>query len=271
MSKQRTVRRQAPSLSLFFDRLEPREVPSVIISEIMYNPASTEGPPPNRVEWVELYNNGAAAETLAGVYLTDITEGSRTGRSGSFTVTIPAKSAAVLFPDSITLADFRSAWGAIGGGVPVGKWGRNCPALDLCLRNSTGTTDGEHLQLHRSDGTILDEVNYRTTAPWPQLTTQGGPSIYLKGNALNAIANDNPANWAASTPGAAGARSNAITAVFNRTDTGSPASAGTSAVLSMTSSRAADSALLRVRPQGAISVLAKPMSRSRLSRYHAVS
>ena len=144
----------------------------------------------------------------------------------------------MLFPDSITLTDFRGAWGANVVGVSVGKWGRNCPALDLCLRNSTGTGDGEHLELHRSDGTIIDEVNYRTSAPWPQLTAQGGPSIYLK--ALNAVANDNPANWSASAPGVAGARNNTITEIFNRIDAGSPATVSTGAIMSMTSSRAVD-------------------------------
>jgi hypothetical protein len=237
MLKSKTIRNRRHRNHLAVEQLEAREVPAVIISEIMYNPASTEGPPPNRVEWVELYNNGATAETLTNAYLTDVTESGATGRSGNFSVTIPPRGAVVLFPDSITLADFRAAWGATVPGVPVSNWGRNCRAGHLCLRNETQGTDGEHVQLHRSDGMILDEVNYRTNAPWPQLTTQGGPSISLRASALNAVANDNPANWFASQVGVAGARNNWITPIFNHADTGSPGSVGVGAVASMVASR----------------------------------
>lgn len=235
MKSKNSIRSTRKPVRLSVEHLESRQVPAVIISEIMYNPASTEGPPPNRVEWVELYNNGVASESLAAAYLTDVTEGGRTGRSGSFTTTIPANGVVVLFPDSIALADFRGAWGPNVSGVPVGKWGRNCPALDLCLRNSTGTSDGEHLQLHRSDGTIIDEVNDRTTSPWPQLTTQGGPSIYLKASALNSIANDDPVNWAKSQNGFDGAWNSSITPIFDRIDTGSPGRISSGSILVMAS------------------------------------
>jgi hypothetical protein len=90
------------------------------------------------------------------------------------------------------------------------------------LRNSTVGTDGEHLRLHGNGGTVLDEVNYQSTGPWPTLTERGGPSIALAQNALDPTANDNPNNWFASLRGVAGARNNAPTVVFNRLDTGSP-------------------------------------------------
>ena len=110
MSNCRAVGRSKRELRLQVELLEVRQVPAVLISEIMYNPASNEGPPPNRVEWVELYNNGFAAVSLQSVHLTDVTEGGRTGRSANFTVTIPARSAVVVFPDTISLSQFREAW-----------------------------------------------------------------------------------------------------------------------------------------------------------------
>ena len=73
---------------------------------------------------------------------------------------------------------------------------------------------------------MLDEVNYRTTSPWPSLTERGGPSIVLKGTALDPVSNNSPANWMTSQAGIGGARNNIVTAVFNRLDTGSPGTAG---------------------------------------------
>ena len=48
--------------------------PSVIISEIMYNPNSNEGSSPdyiNLVEWVEIYNNGDTTVDITGWGLMD--------------------------------------------------------------------------------------------------------------------------------------------------------------------------------------------------------
>ena len=84
----------------------------VLISEIMYNPDSYEGgigkdAPPNQSEWVELYNAGDEAVSLAGFYLQDDGKTDPLPKSAS----ISPGEAIVLIPGTQSVADFRKAWG----------------------------------------------------------------------------------------------------------------------------------------------------------------
>ena len=89
----------------------------VIISEIMYNPASKEQPgafapggetqrQPNRVEWVEIYNSSDAAVELAGYKLADEDGETSTLPAGA---TLLPRQAAVIIPRGLR-----------GGGVSDG-------------------------------------------------------------------------------------------------------------------------------------------------------
>lgn len=84
----------------------------VLISEIMYNPDSYEGgigkdAPPNQSEWVELYNAGDEAVSLAGFYLQD--EDGKTDPLPKSASIAPGE-AIVLIPGTQSVADFRKAW-----------------------------------------------------------------------------------------------------------------------------------------------------------------
>ncbi|MFK7789229.1 MAG: lamin tail domain-containing protein, partial [Phycisphaeraceae bacterium] len=83
----------------------------VLISEVMYNPDSYEGgigkdAKPNQTEWVELYNAGDKAVSLAGFYLQD--EDGRTEPLPSSAKIEPGQ-AIVLIPGTQSVSDFQKA------------------------------------------------------------------------------------------------------------------------------------------------------------------
>ncbi len=184
---------------------------TVIISEIMYNPNSSESAP-GYAEWVEIYNTGVAAVDISGWTLRD--------EDGTSTTTIPAATtiaageAVVLFDSDTTLSEFQAAWGS----------GYQAFALDLNslsgLSNSPSSTS-EILELIDAAAASVDIANYDDSSPWPS-DSPDGPSIYVLPNALSAIANDDGANWAASSVGVDGAFNNVMVGNFNGVDTGSP-------------------------------------------------
>ncbi len=180
----------------------------VIISEIMYNPASSEASPVD-VEWIEIYNTGLAPVDLTGWAVQD-----EDGTSSAFgAVSIAAGEAIVIIWDDQTIADFQAAWGVGFQIVPVEN------NLDG-LSNSPSSTN-EILQLVDSGSNLMDEVNYDDTGDWPS-DVPDGPSIYLLPDFLDSSSNDSGLSWANSVDGVDGAYNNTITTDFNQTDTGSP-------------------------------------------------
>ncbi|BCW98027.1 MAG: hypothetical protein KatS3mg024_0854 [Armatimonadota bacterium] len=184
---------------------------TVMISEIMYNPNSTEAIPV-QTEWIEIYNYGTASVDISGWYISD--------EDGASSVTIPAGTfispgeAIVLFPSVITVADFQAAWGTGFTAFPM-----DFESL-FGLSNSPSPTN-EILVLRDALGNAVDTVNYDDAAPWP-LDTPDGPSIHVLPGFLNPIANDNGANWARSQVGVNGAFAVSQTLIFNGNDAGSP-------------------------------------------------
>jgi hypothetical protein len=83
----------------------------VIMTEIMYNPASNESAPAI-TEWIEIYNTTGSPIDLTGWYIAD-----EDGRSGDFEAyTLPAHGVAVVIckgtsSKPLTKADFTAAWG----------------------------------------------------------------------------------------------------------------------------------------------------------------
>ncbi len=184
---------------------------TVMISELMYNPNSTEAIPV-QTEWVEIYNYGSDPVDISGWYLAD--------EDGVSSIALPAGTfiapgqAIVLFPAVITLADFQAAWGTGFLAFPM-----DFEAL-FGLSNSPSPTN-EILELRDSLGNPVDIVNYDDAAPWP-LDTPDGPSIYVLPGFLDPVSNDNGANWARSQVGVHGAYAVTKTAIFNGNDVGSP-------------------------------------------------
>jgi len=194
----------------------------VIISEIMYNPASTEGgfgadAPPVQTEWLEIYNAGEEPVDVSGWYLQD--EDGKTAGLPADTVLQPGE-AAVLIPGEQTVGDFRAAWGR--GDYKVIRldgWGIGDGTLDN-LANGPSETN-EVLTLRNAADEVEDEVNYDDQSPWPSDEPQGG-SIVLKPDALSADANDKGESWVTAVDGELGAKKCKVTDDYNREDVGSP-------------------------------------------------
>jgi len=156
----------------------------VVISEIMYNPATNEGGAASP-EWIEIVNLGTTPVNLSG-WLFDDEDATNWGPIPSGTILNPNQIAVFFDTTFTTAAAFRSAWAVPSGALVVGiTWGN--------LANNPSPTN-EILQLFNNVGQVMDTVNYDDTSPWP--AAADGPSIYLKNLAAD---NDNGANWARST------------------------------------------------------------------------
>lgn len=193
----------------------------VMISEIMYNPDSSEANP-NDSEWLEIYNYGTTTVDISGWYLED--EDGATAAFPAMTFIAPGE-AIVICPDIVTVTDFQAAWGVgfqilpVGGfyfGSATGIFGTDLGGLS----NSPGATN-EVLTLKDAAGMLVDEANFDDAAPWP-VDSPDGPSIYVLPQFLDTNQNDNGANWARSTDTVDGAFFNTQTAIFGGVDTGSP-------------------------------------------------
>jgi endonuclease/exonuclease/phosphatase family metal-dependent hydrolase len=185
---------------------------SVMISEIMYNPNSSEASPVD-VEWVELYNTTSSAVDIGGWFLSD--EDGSTGGIPGGTMLGPFE-AAVLIPSSQTVADFQAAWGASFAVYPLSGWESGLANLD----NSPSPTN-EILTLRNTGGITEDAVNFDDASGWPA-DTPDGASIYVVLGSKSVSGNDIGTNWARSAIGVDGGFANVITADFDGTDVGSP-------------------------------------------------
>ncbi|EMI42520.1 lamin tail domain-containing protein [Rhodopirellula sp. SWK7] len=187
--------------------------PNVLISELMYNPASSESGPLG--EWVEIVNTGSGSVNIGGWVLDD-EDSSDWGEIPSGT-TLTAGQVAVLFDtDFTTEATFRTEWGVPTGSLVIGvPWGS--------LSNSP-TIGNEVLQLLDGavgTGSVVDEVDYDDGGDWP--SDNGRSSVYLTN-----LASDNNVgtNWAAHDVTASPAQDPVPTtptgSTYDATDEGSP-------------------------------------------------
>ncbi|XAM00849.1 lamin tail domain-containing protein [Phycisphaeraceae bacterium D3-23] len=197
----------------------------IIISEIMYNPDSHEGgigdnAPPNQTEWLEIYNTGDEAVSIAGWYLQD-EDGQTVGLPTD--ASIAPGEAIVLIPGTQTDDDFRAAWetdDVKGFQVfALSGWAVGDDPMSN-LANGPSATN-EVLTLRDAEGEVVDEVNYDDEDAWPT-DSPDGSSITLRPDQLDAEANDEGSAWARSAEGELGARQNTKTDDYNGTDTGSP-------------------------------------------------
>ena len=187
---------------------------AVLISEVMYNPASDEsrGEP----EWVEVVNVSGAAIEIAGWRLDD-EDHLPFDEWGPFSCTLASGGVAVLVNKAfVDEAQFRAAWDATDVDVPPAylvlpvKWGG--------LSNNPGPGN-EVLRLLDDQGALVCQVDLRGGEGWPKLTAAGGPSVYLLENTRDLA---DGRFWKASTAGFDGARECHPTVVFNGRDLGSP-------------------------------------------------
>ncbi len=152
---------------------------SVVINEIMYNPASDVGDH----EYLELHNPGDSPVMLTGMSITDaitVTFGA---------VSLPAGGYVVISP-SIAVTQ------AIYGVTPVAEYAGG-------LKNS-----GETITLLAADGvSVIDTVTYTDDPPWPLAPDGNGPSLELRTPSAD---NNVPQNWASSTQPSPGAQNSVV-------------------------------------------------------------
>ncbi|MEM8754238.1 MAG: lamin tail domain-containing protein, partial [Pseudomonadota bacterium] len=195
--------------------------PSLVISEIMYNPDSAE----DDWEWIEVANTGAAAIDLAGWVLDDgnsVFHEAATIAAGS----IAAGESAVLFnADDLTAEAFAAAWGEGLNLIAVADWSANTLNNGGDVIALWDSFEGYSTDI-AGEAIAFDEavavVAYDDGGDWP--ADDGDASIYLTD--LAADPNDG-ANWALSTVGDAtptgvGRDSVPDAASGNEGDVGSP-------------------------------------------------
>ncbi len=192
---------------------EFENTPSVLISEIMYNPTGTE----EIGEFVEIYNFGATPVDIGGWTLADI-EGDSPSAAIPAGTTINPGEVVMLVPTSDTfdlLAEFRTAWGLDASAQIIGlaPWG---------ARANGATFTNEVLALLDSAGIPVDVANYENDSNgWPN--DDGVSSIYLLSTGLDKDSNDTGANWRLSIASLDGARFLTETAnLLDPRNTGSP-------------------------------------------------
>lgn len=178
---------------------------SIVISEIMYNPASNEGGAASP-EWIEIVNTGAGAVDLGG-WRFDDEDAANWGAIQAGTILNPNQIGVFFDSAFTTVAQFRIDWAVPAGALVVGvSWGS--------LGNSPAPGN-EVLQLIDNLNTVQDTVNYDDTNPWP--AAADGPSIYLKNLAAD---NSVGSNWGRSAAVNKAVSPTSVT--YSAADIGSP-------------------------------------------------
>ena len=145
------------------------DLPPLVISKIHYHPQDYWDVDGDRLEFIEITNNGDEEVDLTGVYFREL------GVTYSFPdhAQIGGHEALVLCSDSLAFRDYYNT-------LPFGQFTRN-------LSNKS-----ENLVLADAWGNVIDEVHYYDSAPWPWEADGDGP--YLELIDLN-LDNSLPESW----------------------------------------------------------------------------
>ena len=160
-------------------------VPPLVISKIHYHPEDWWGIDGERLEFIEISNNGDAVVDLTGLCFREL------GVSYCFPVgaVLPAREAVVLCSDSLAFVEYYQM-------EPFGQFARN-------LSNKS-----ENLVLADAWGNVIDEVHYYDSDPWPWLADGEGyylelidldldnslPESWTVGNDLTGVSENTPAD-----------------------------------------------------------------------------
>ena len=183
--------------------------PSVTITEIMYDPSSTERA--GESEWIELMNTGPRPVDLAGWTIDDEDASDWGPLSG---VIAPGELAIVINADACTPHEFRQAWSP----DPADDSVLRVIAVEWGSLDNQPTVENEILRLLDPDGTVACIVNYQRGGEWPD--PRGGRSIHL--TSLAPDAGTSGRHWASTTSTSKGARTARVAGVFTQSDVGSP-------------------------------------------------
>ncbi len=188
-----------------------QESGEVIITEIMYNPASSESN--TQTQFIEIANTTANTISLNNWTIDDE---DADGPNTLPDVTLPPFGIAVIC--GCSAQDMQGAWGSGFTIISLLDMGQTM----FNMANSPSTTN-EIIQLRDNMGNLVDEVNYDDASPWPS-DNPDGVSIYLNlpNHSMNATANNDGGNGARSTNGVNGAFNSTIFGVWNAVEQGSP-------------------------------------------------
>ena len=161
----------------FVEDFEVPTPPSLVITEIHYNPSQQYGSD-EALEFVEILNTGTAAVSLEGFSISEGIE-----------FEFPAGS---VIAESERIVVARSATTYADSGYAVFQWSSGALA-----------NEGERITLVDDSNLVIDSVAYGTRSPWPDEPDGNGPSLAIVDPTLP---NDQPGNWRSSfvshgTPG----------------------------------------------------------------------
>ncbi|MBQ3710620.1 MAG: CotH kinase family protein [Bacteroidales bacterium] len=145
------------------------DVPPLVISKIHYHPLDWQNFSGDRLEFIEITNNGDEEVDLTGVYFREL------GITYGFPVgsTLAGREALVLCSDSLAFIEYYNM-------VPFGQFNRN-------LSNKS-----ENLVMADVWGNIIDQVHYYDSDPWPRQAD--GEGYYLQLIDLD-LDNSLPESW----------------------------------------------------------------------------
>lgn len=166
----------------------------LVITEILYNPASSE---PAEWEFVEVLNGtGATIDFNATPYVLDDKASGPLSEANIDSGSISDGEVAVLFRDSTSLEQMQSAWGENINFIPVGAWSALNNGDDtlgiwssLDAYNLDSPADGD-----RTYGEAITSLTYGVDG-WP--VESDGQSISLVDVEVD---QDEPTNWIVSSP-----------------------------------------------------------------------
>lgn len=145
-----------------FDSCTNIDIPSLTITKINYNPAtSTSYPISNDLEFIEIKNTGSTTVNLTGIYLREL------GLSYQFPV-----NSILLANQGLYIASNKTSFESKYGVTAFGQFSRN-------LSNTS-----QKLILADGFGNTIDSVEYSNTAPWPSADGNGN-YLQLSSNDLD--------------------------------------------------------------------------------------
>ena len=152
-----------------YDNCDDVYLPPLVISKIHYNPMDLPDIEGNKLEFIQINNNGDDDVDLTGIYLCEL------GITYSFPngSHLAARDSLVLCSDSLTYIQYYNNY-------PFGEYNRK-------LSNKS-----EKIVIADAWGNVIDEVHYADTDPWPMEPDGNGPYLQLIDLDLD---NSQPESW----------------------------------------------------------------------------
>nr|HQV33393.1 lamin tail domain-containing protein [Calditrichia bacterium] len=181
----------------------------VVITEILYNPASDEGTVLTQA--MEIVNLTNAPINLNN-WTIDDEDGD--GPNTLPNVTLPAFGVAVICGGSSV--DYTAAFGSTAGYLLISL---DDLAQTMFNMSNSPSAVSEIIQLRDENGDLVDEVNYDDATPWPSDAPQTSVYLALPNGSINATSNDDGSNWANAADGVDGGYLSTGGATWNAVET----------------------------------------------------